>query len=107
MRQVRRDEMIFEVLSRRCVWSIVKVLHESNCKIMNITALVNRLNSNHGYVSKCLELMEKLGMVDVAKIGRLKLVRLNTDNVLVKQMIKLIESSNSDDVHSQASQVIS
>ncbi len=89
------DLEILKVLSKRCVWNIVRVLNSTNSKMINITALVSMLKANYDYVMKCLELMRRYGMVEMAKIGRLRLVKLNTDNELVSKMISLLSTSSS------------
>ncbi|NPA97274.1 MAG: hypothetical protein GXO32_06705 [Crenarchaeota archaeon] len=86
------ESRILDVVSRRCVWNIVKVLGSTKSKMMNITALVSALRANYDYVMKCLNIMESYGMVEIAKIGRLRLVKLNTSNELVAKMISLLLS---------------
>jgi len=86
---------LVNVLSKRCVWNIVRILSSSKSNMMNITALVASLRANYDYVMKCLNLMMKFGMVEVAKIGRLRLVKLNTDNEIVAKMIAILGNATS------------
>ncbi len=89
------ESELIPVLSKKCVWNIVRVLLRSRSNIVNITALVNALRANYDYVAKCLRIMEKYGMIETAKIGRLRLVKLNTDNDIVAKMIELLSNDKS------------
>jgi len=90
----REQELgLVPVLSRKCVWNIVRVLLQTRNNMINITALVNALRTNYDYVMKCLTLMEKYGIVEMAKIGRLRLVKLNTSSGIVNKMVELLESN--------------
>lgn len=64
------------VIGKPCIWSIVSILSESNNRTMNITALISRMNSNYRAVSKCLEYMKKLNIIEEIIIGRLRLIKL-------------------------------
>jgi len=78
------------ILSKPCIWSIVSILNESTDKTINITALIAKLNSNYKAVSKCLEYMKKLNIVEEVVVGRLRLVRL-LDTQLTQAMNTIIK----------------
>jgi len=86
---------IITLLSKKCVWQIIRELRDTRCGILNITALVHRLNTNYEYVVNCIKLLEKYGIVECVKVGRLKLVKLNTDNETCKLMIAIMDTISS------------
>jgi len=86
---------ILSLLSKRCVWQIINELRETRCGILNITALVNRLNANYEYVVNCVKLLERYGIVESVKVGRLRLVKLNTNNETCRLMIAVMDAISS------------
>lgn len=77
-------------IGKPCIWSIVSILMETENKTINITALVSKLNSNYDTVTKCINHMKNLNLVEEIRIGRLKLIKL-LDNDLTQLMINVIE----------------
>jgi len=88
----QRIEML-KLLSSRCTWFILAILKERKSGMINITALVNKLNSNYRTVNKCIEHMKKLGLIEDYKIGRLRLIKINEKSELLKRMFELLELS--------------
>ncbi|HIP56586.1 MAG TPA: hypothetical protein EYH02_00735 [Ignisphaera aggregans] len=84
---------VLKLLSSRCTWLILAILKERKSGMINITALVNKLNSNYRTVNKCIEHMKKLGLVEDYKIGRLRLIKVNENSELLKRMFELLEIS--------------
>jgi len=79
-----------DVLGKSCIWSIIAHLNYVDNKTINITSLVNKLNSNYNYIMKCVELMKSLNMVQEIRMGRVRLIKLNTDNEYVKAIINIL-----------------
>ncbi|MCI4436000.1 MAG: hypothetical protein JHC33_04215 [Ignisphaera sp.] len=79
-----------EIFGKPCIWSILAYLSHLDEKTINITALIRELNSNYGYISKCIELMKSLGMIEEIKFGRVRLIKLNMENDYVKNMLMLL-----------------
>jgi len=81
-----------EIFGKPCIWSILAYLSNLDEKTINITALIRELNSNYGYISKCIELMKSLGMIEEVKLGRVRLIKLNMENNYVKTMLTLLNT---------------
>lgn len=79
-----------DVLGKSCIWSIVAHLNSLDEKTINITSLIAKLNSNYSYVVKCIDLMKSLDMVQEIRMGRVRLIKLNTDNEYVKAIINIL-----------------
>ncbi|MCC6015753.1 MAG: hypothetical protein LM582_01750 [Desulfurococcaceae archaeon] len=77
------------IISKPCIWSIISILNESTDKTLNITALTSKLNSNYRAVSRCIEYMKKLNIVEEIVIGRLRLIKL-LDTRLAQAMDKVL-----------------
>ncbi len=81
---------MLEVLGKKCSWSIIYALMKSRSGMLNITALVNMVGSNYNAVSSCIEDLEEVGIIEVLKLGRLKIVKLNERNPVVQAMKNLL-----------------
>jgi len=84
-----------KIFRKPCIWSIINILNNTEDKIINITALISKLNSNYSAVSRCIEDMKMLGIIEEIHIGRLRLIKLKEDNKLVKLMTDIIKSFDS------------
>jgi len=84
-----------KIFRKPCIWSIINILNNTEDKTLNITALITKLNSNYSAVSKCIEDMKALGIVEEIHIGRLRLIKLKEDNRLTKLMADIIKSFDS------------
>lgn len=78
------------LISKPCIWYITLALMETEDRAMNITALISKLNSNYRTISKCIDYMRKLQIIEEVQIGRLRLVRL-LDNALTHTMINILK----------------
>ncbi len=85
---------VYELFKRKCVWKIITVLLDSPACILNISALISRTGLSHSTMTRCLDIMKKFDIVEVSTIGRLKLVRLNVDNELVKIFMQLLRNTD-------------
>jgi len=81
------------IVGKPCIWSVLSVLIESENNTLNITALISKLNSNYITISKCIDHMKKLQLIEEIKIGKLRLIKL-ADNNMTKLMINIIKSLN-------------
>ncbi len=90
---IQRERLeALKLLSNRCVWLILAVLKNRRSGMINITALINKLNSNYRTVNKCIEYMKRLGLVEDYRIGRLRLIKVNEQSELLKRMLELIDT---------------
>jgi len=90
---IQREHLeTLKLLSNRCVWLILAVLKNRRSGMINITALVNKLNSNYRTVNKCIEYMKGLGLIEDYRIGRLRLIKANEQSELLKRMLELIDT---------------
>lgn len=80
---------IANIVGKPCIWSILSILMETEHKTINITALISRLNSNYRTVSRCINYMKNLQIVEEVVIGRLRLIKL-LDNQLTQSMLDII-----------------
>ncbi len=94
-RNIARDSDFKRIFRKPCIWSIINILNSTEEKIINITALISKLNSNYSAVSKCIEDMKFLGIVEEIHIGRLRLIKLKENNRLTKLIIDIIRSFDS------------
>ncbi len=94
-RSVTQNNEFKRVFRKSCIWSIINILNDTEEKIINITALISKLNSNYSAVSKCIEDMKFLGIVEEIHIGRLRLIKLKENNRLTKLIIDIIRSFDS------------
>uniref|UniRef100_A0A7C2VLU0 ArsR family transcriptional regulator n=1 Tax=Ignisphaera aggregans TaxID=334771 RepID=A0A7C2VLU0_9CREN len=83
------------LVGKPCIWTIVSVLMESEDKTINITSLISMLNSNYKTVSKCLDQMKRLNIIEEISIGRLRLVRL-LDTPLTRAMTEILYKIRED-----------
>ncbi len=79
------------IVGKPCIWAVLSVLIETENNTLNITALISKLNSNYTTISKCIDHMKRLQLIEEIKIGKLRLIRL-TNNDMAKLMINIIKS---------------
>jgi len=94
-RNITQNNELKKIFRKPCIWSIINILNSTEDKIINITALISKLNSNYSAVSKCIEDMKILGIIEEIHIGRLRLIKLKENNKLTKLMTDIIKSFDS------------
>lgn len=85
-----RLKKLATLISKPCIWYITSALMEAEDKTMNITALISKLNSNYRTISRCIDYMKRLQIVEEIPIGRLRLIKL-LDNTLTHTMISILK----------------
>ena len=79
-----------EVLGNRLRLKILKVL--SNVRELNISEIARKACANHKTVAKHLEVLEKEGILQHKKFGRIQLYRLNEASPKARAVKTLMDS---------------
>ncbi|RLG77505.1 MAG: ArsR family transcriptional regulator [Thermoprotei archaeon] len=82
------ERVDWSLLSRPCFWKIVKVLVQKG--EVNLSYLLHETMLNYNILKRCLEDMERVGIVNTLRIGRLKIIGLNWNNKLTPTLYDLV-----------------
>ena len=80
----------WSLLSRPCFWKIMRVLVQEG--EVNLSHLLHETMLNYNILKKCLEDMERVGVVNTLRIGRLKIIGLNWSNKLTPTLYDLVRA---------------
>ena len=86
----------WSLLSRPCFWKVVRVLIREG--EVNISYLLHSTRLNYVALKRCLEDMERAGIVRLYKIGRLRVVALNWAHFttpLIHDLVRALEGRSS------------
>lgn len=76
----------------------------SKTKRTNVTNLVRIINSTYNQVNRNLQILEKEGIVETKRYGRMKIIELKIENPRTQALLKALHMLNRPTFDSQSSQ---
>lgn len=77
------------LLTSFCRQKILKEL--SKVKEINIMGLARNINSNYIEVNRNVKILEKAGVVVEQRVGRMRIIRLNSENPKTKLLLQVLK----------------
>ena len=81
------------IIASSCRQKILLAL--SKTRSMNVTGLVRTINSTYNLVNPNLVMLEKEGIIEIAHVGRMKIINLNTRSQKTLALMKALNILNS------------
>ena len=81
------------IIASSCRQKILLAL--SKTRSMNVTGLVRTINSTYNLVNPNLVMLEKEGIIEIAHVGRMKIINLNTHSKKTLALMKALSILNS------------